>query len=116
LQKVQESTAYVSPDSSLLVFVSTGFTVAHILAPYAHARLPLVDRISALKIPITFVCMYRFSSVPETTSHYYLDGERDWMDPQGGLQSLENLRKAGNHHSKMYNIPYAGHHGAFFVL
>jgi len=49
--------------------------------------------ISALKIPVTFVY-----------------GERDWMDPQGGLQSLENLREAGNFHSKMYNIPYAGHH------
>lgn len=38
------------------------------------------------------------------------------MDPQGGLQSLENLRRAGNYQSKMYNIPQAGHHGAFFVL
>ncbi|KAG6832913.1 hypothetical protein H0H92_004797 [Tricholoma furcatifolium] len=28
---------------------------AHILAPGAHARLPLVDRISELKIPITFM-------------------------------------------------------------
>lgn len=31
---------------------------AHILAPGAHARMPLVDRVAALKIPITFVCMY----------------------------------------------------------
>ena len=37
------------------------------------------------------------------------------MDPQGGLHSLENLRKAGNYHCKMYNIPYAGHHGALPV-
>jgi len=69
------------------------YCISHILAPYAHARMPLVDRVSALKIPITFVY-----------------GEHDWMDPQGGLQSLENLRKAGNYDSKMYNIPYAGHH------
>lgn len=30
---------------------------AHILAPGAHARMPLVDRIAQLKIPVTFVCM-----------------------------------------------------------
>ena len=29
---------------------------AHILAPFAHARYPLVDRISELKIPVVFVC------------------------------------------------------------
>lgn len=69
------------------------YCISHILAPYAHARMPLVDRIAALKLPITFIY-----------------GEHDWMDPQGGLQSLENLRKAGNHRSRMYNIPYAGHH------
>lgn len=31
---------------------------AHILAPGAHARKPLVDRVAALKVPITFVCEY----------------------------------------------------------
>jgi len=29
---------------------------AHILAPGAHARMPLVDRVTALKIPIAFIC------------------------------------------------------------
>lgn len=32
------------------------FITAHILAPGAHARMPLVDRIAALKVPVTFVC------------------------------------------------------------
>jgi hypothetical protein len=31
---------------------------AHILAPGAFARLALVNRISGLKMPITFVCAY----------------------------------------------------------
>ena len=36
-------------------------TIAHILAPYAYAHSPLVDRVPALKIPITFVCQYTVS-------------------------------------------------------
>jgi hypothetical protein len=32
------------------------YCISHILAPGAHARLPLVDRIQPLKIPVTFVC------------------------------------------------------------
>lgn len=32
------------------------FRAAHILAPGAHARLPLVDRIDKLVIPVTFIC------------------------------------------------------------
>ncbi|KAH7887994.1 Alpha/Beta hydrolase protein [Phlebopus sp. FC_14] len=69
------------------------YCISHILAPYAFARMPLVDRIAALKIPITFVY-----------------GEHDWMDPVGGLQSLEELRKAGNHKGRMFAVPNAGHH------
>ena len=34
------------------------YCISHILAPFAHARWPMVDRISALKIPIVFVCKY----------------------------------------------------------
>jgi cardiolipin-specific phospholipase len=33
------------------------------------------------------------------------------MDPEGGAQSVENLRKAGNGRGKMYIIKHAGHHG-----
>ena len=32
------------------------YCISHILAPGAHARMPMVDRIDALKIPVTFVC------------------------------------------------------------
>ncbi|KAI6122734.1 Alpha/Beta hydrolase protein [Pisolithus croceorrhizus] len=69
------------------------YCISHILAPFAHARMPLVDRISALKMPITFVY-----------------GEHDWMDPVGGLQSLQQLREAGNRFGRMFVIPSAGHH------
>lgn len=33
-------------------------TPAHLLAPGAHARRPMVDRVHDLKIPVTFVCKY----------------------------------------------------------
>ena len=33
------------------------------------------------------------------------------MDPQGGYDSVENLRKAGNGKGRMYIVPHAGHHG-----
>lgn len=35
---------------------STDCPEAHLLAPGAFARRPIVDRISALKVPVTFVC------------------------------------------------------------
>ncbi|KAF8559084.1 alpha/beta-hydrolase [Imleria badia] len=69
------------------------YCISHILAPYAYAHMPLVDRVPALKIPVTFVY-----------------GEHDWMDPVGGLQSLENLRLAGNENGRMFVVPNAGHH------
>ena len=30
--------------------------IAHILAPGAHARLPIIDRIHKVKVPVTFMC------------------------------------------------------------
>ncbi|KAK2466488.1 hypothetical protein APHAL10511_002130 [Amanita phalloides] len=69
------------------------YCISHILAPGAHAHSPLVDRIPALKIPITFVY-----------------GEQDWMDPQGGIDSVERLRQAGNGQGRMYIVNNAGHH------
>jgi len=69
------------------------YCISHILAPGAHARNPLVDRVGALKIPVTFVY-----------------GQHDWMDPEGGLKSVENLRAAGNRHAKTIIVPDAGHH------
>jgi cardiolipin-specific phospholipase len=53
----------------------------------------MVDRVGALKIPVTFVY-----------------GDQDWMDPAGGYESVENLRKAGNGQGRMYIVPHSGHH------
>ncbi|TFK76159.1 alpha/beta-hydrolase [Pluteus cervinus] len=69
------------------------YCISHVLSPGAHARMPLVDRISALKIPVTFVY-----------------GEHDWMDPQGGTDSVENMRQAGNGEGRTYIVGRAGHH------
>ncbi|KAJ7667759.1 Alpha/Beta hydrolase protein [Mycena polygramma] len=69
------------------------YCISHILSPGAHARMPIVDRIATLKIPITFVY-----------------GDHDWMDPEGGEQSVENLRKAGNGQARSYIVNNAGHH------
>ncbi|KZP24586.1 alpha beta-hydrolase [Athelia psychrophila] len=71
------------------------YCISHILAPGAHARLPLVDRVAALPawMPVTFVY-----------------GEHDWMDPEGGAKAVENLRLAGNGQGRMYIVPNAGHH------
>ncbi|KAF7790111.1 hypothetical protein EIP86_001063 [Pleurotus ostreatoroseus] len=66
---------------------------SHLLAPGAHARRPIVDRIHDVKVPVTFIY-----------------GDQDWMDPQGGYDSVENLRKAGNGKGRMYIVPHAGHH------
>jgi hypothetical protein len=32
------------------------FCISHILAPGAYARVPIVDRIGGLKVPVTFLC------------------------------------------------------------
>lgn len=69
------------------------YCISHILAPGAYARMPLVDRISELKIPISFVY-----------------GEHDWMDPSGGVSSIDNLKAAGNQSARMFIVPRAGHH------
>jgi len=69
------------------------YCISHILAPGAYARMPLVDRISALKIPISFVY-----------------GDHDWMDPSGGVSSIDNLKAAGNDSARMFIVPRAGHH------
>ncbi|GJJ13805.1 hypothetical protein Clacol_008062 [Clathrus columnatus] len=70
------------------------YCISHILSFGAHARMPLVDRVSVLtNIPITFVY-----------------GDHDWMDPEGGARAVENLRGAGNRHAKTVIIKGAGHH------
>lgn len=42
---------------------------------------------------------------------FHLDGEYDWMDPVGGITSIDNLKAAGNENARMYIVPRAGHHG-----
>lgn len=37
------------------------------------------------------------------------------MDPEGGSQSVENMRKAGNGQGRMYIVPHAGHHRKCFI-
>lgn len=38
------------------------------------------------------------------------------MDPEGGAQSVERMRAAGNSDAKMYIVPKAGHHGQSLFL
>ena len=55
-----------------------------------------MDRIAHLRkdMPVTFVY-----------------GDHDWMDPIGGQQSIEAMKRAGNNNGRMYIINNAGHHG-----
>ncbi|WVN87047.1 uncharacterized protein L203_102223 [Cryptococcus depauperatus CBS 7841] len=69
------------------------YCISHILAPGAYARIPILDRINQLKIPVTF--MY---------------GDNDWMDVQGGYDSAQALLKAGNPRCAVHVVPKAGHH------
>ena len=40
----------------------TDGSLAHILAPGAYARIPIVDRIGKVKVPVTFMCELSSSS------------------------------------------------------
>ncbi|KAK1923840.1 Alpha/Beta hydrolase protein [Papiliotrema laurentii] len=69
------------------------YCISHLLAPGAYARIPIVDRINKVKVPVTF--MY---------------GDNDWMDVDGGHASVAELKKAGNHQGQVHVVPKAGHH------
>jgi len=69
------------------------YCISHLLAPGAYARMPLVDRVAALKIPVTFVY-----------------GDNDWMDVNGGRDAVENMRRAGNPDGRLHVVKNAGHH------
>ena len=71
------------------------YCISHILAPGAYAHMPLVERIATL---------------PKDMSVTFMYGDKDWMDPVGGFDSVERLRQAGNPNGKMYIISDAGHH------
>ena len=48
-----------------------------------------------------------------------IDGDHDWMNPEGGELSVKRLNAAGNNNTRMYIITDAGHHGRnipFFSL
>jgi hypothetical protein len=47
---------------------------------------------------------------------FHVDGEYDWMDPVGGIASIDNLKAAGNQNARMYIVPRAGHHGKSLSL
>jgi len=60
--------------------------------------------------------LHLFVSYPLTRYSSYqilalTDGDHDWMDPKGGMQSIEKLRQVGNDNAKMYLVNNAGHHG-----
>ncbi len=78
------------------IFLSKGsgeYCLAHILAPGAYARRPMVDRIERLKMPMSF-----------------LYGEHDWMDVRGGKEAVKRLRKQGNIKTNCFVVPNSGHH------
>ena len=78
------------------IFLSKGsgeYCLAHILAPGAYARRPMVDRIERLKMPMSF-----------------LYGEHDWMDVRGGKEAVKRLRKQGNVKTTCFVVPNSGHH------
>ena len=86
--------------------------------PGAFARLPLVDRVQDLKIPISFICMCLPLSFwfPSLIHGHLIDGDQDWMDPEGGRQAVENMEKVGNPDGRLYLVPGAGHHGTLLSL
>jgi hypothetical protein len=45
-----------------------------------------------------------------------VDGDHDWMDPEGGRESLAKLKAAGNPDARMYIVENAGHHGELCLL
>ncbi|SPO31794.1 related to CLD1 - mitochondrial cardiolipin-specific phospholipase [Ustilago trichophora] len=78
------------------IFLSKGsgeYCLAHILAPGAYARRPMVDRVEGLKMPMSF-----------------LYGEHDWMDVRGGKEAVKRLRKRGNVKTNCFVVPNSGHH------
>lgn len=69
------------------------YCISHLLAPGAYARMPLVERIAGLTVPVTFAY-----------------GDNDWMDVKGGNDAQERLRESGNTDVKVRVVSGAGHH------
>lgn len=74
---------------------SSEYCLAHLLAPGAYARSPMVNRVSAL---------------PTTLPVSFLYGSQDWMVVQGGQDSVKRLREAGNRLGSTFVVQKSGHH------
>ncbi|PKI86050.1 hypothetical protein MVES1_000465 [Malassezia vespertilionis] len=93
----------LSPDEKLClhaychgVFTGRGsseYCLADILAPGAFARLPMVRRISSIKVNVSF-----------------LYGSHDWMDVNGGIKAKRVLGAAGNPNVRVFIVKKSGHH------
>jgi cardiolipin-specific phospholipase len=42
--------------------------------------------------------------------HGFTDGDRDWMDPRGGYESIKRMKQAGNNQGEVRIVRSAGHH------
>ncbi len=51
-----------------------------------------------------------FTRLHRIFAYIDVDGDHDWMDPEGGQDSVERLRQAGNGQGRMYIVNNAGHH------
>ena len=91
---------------------SSEYAITHLLAPGAHARWPIADRVHKLNIPIAFVygdhdCKRAPGSIAShtgTLTVLALSG----MDIKGGYDSVASMRRAGNNHGKVIEISHAG--------
>ncbi|GHJ88703.1 hypothetical protein NliqN6_5105 [Naganishia liquefaciens] len=72
---------------------SSEYCISHLLAPGAFARMPMVNRVTKLNMPVLFSY-----------------GDHDWMDIQGGHDAVKKMKEAGNNQGKVVEIPHAGHH------
>ncbi|KAE8232628.1 hypothetical protein CF326_g2336 [Tilletia indica] len=72
---------------------SSEYCLAHILAPGAFARLPMLHRLTPLRVPVSFIY-----------------GQYDWMDVTAGRAAVKALAEAGNKNASCTVVPLAGHH------
>jgi len=82
---------------------------------YIGSWCPRTHAFGRQNLSITNSCIFHLyvplRALPTLPLTYYIDGEHDWMDPVGGIVSIDNLRAAGNEKARMYIVPRAGHHG-----
>ena len=72
------------------------------------AKIISIDKTAALAVPGVHAVLTHEDAPKKlfsTARH-----EHDWMDPEGGVRSVQRLKKAGNTESKLVIVPGAGHH------